>query len=313
MRRPGNQGAACRRSFTLIEALVALGIFGLLCSLLVPAVQRTRETAARASCLNNLKQIGHAIHSYHDTFGCFPPARPPAVQPPPTHEPDTLLNWMALVLPQMGQEGLWDLSVQACAADWNPGSNPPHVGYATVVRAFICPDDDARLSSPLGNAQFSPAAFTSYIGLDGIAGLAGHHPPRPGPLGSAPGIRLTDIVDGTSRTIMIGERPPPSSLQAGRWYPAFLYEMGSNGPDSYVWFPVLNDNDTECPHSGFPNLGPGRIDNPCDRFHLWSLHPGGANFLFCDGSARFLPYSANSIIPALSTIAGGEQVSIPDL
>jgi prepilin-type processing-associated H-X9-DG protein len=216
------------------------------------------------------------------------------------------------MLPQMGEVGLWNASIQACAADWNPTNNPPHVGYATVVRTYICPDDDARLSSPLGDEQSSPAAFTSYIGLAGIAGLEGYYPPRLGPFGSAPGIRLTDVVDGTSRTIAIGERPPPSSLQAGRWYPAVLYVAIGNGPDEYLRFPELNDYDAGCPHSGFPSLGPGRIDNPCDRFHLWSFHPGGANFLFCDGSARFLSYSANSMIPALSTIAGGEEVSIPD-
>jgi prepilin-type processing-associated H-X9-DG protein len=303
---------ARRPGLSLVEVLVALGIVGLLCGLLVPAVQRARETAARASCLNNLKQIGLALHSYHDTFGCLPPQRPPTIQPPPAHDAETLLSWMALVLPQMGEQALWELSIEGCAADSNPNDNPPHVGYATVVRTYVCPDDAARLSTPLGNARFAPAAFTSYIGLGGIAGVFGVYPPLAGPLGSAPGIRLTDVTDGTSRTAMVSERPPPSSLQAGRWYPAFLYELGDNGPDEQIVFPVLNDLDPLCPHEGFPSLGPGRIDNPCDRFHLWSFHPGGANFLFCDSSARFLPYSAGPIIPSLSTIGGGEQVTIPD-
>jgi prepilin-type processing-associated H-X9-DG protein len=300
----------CRKGLTLIEALVALGIVGVLCSLLVPAVQRARESAARTGCLNNLRQIGQAIHSYHDTFGCFPPAHPRAAKFP-TNEPDTLLSWMALILPQVGEQGLWELSVQSCAKDWNPNDNPPHTVYASIVRMYVCPDDTARLLAPLANEQFQPAALTSYIGLGGIAGV-GAHPALPGSFGSAPGIRLNDVVDGTSLTTMVAERTPPSSLQAGRWYPSFLCEIGLNGPDEYVWFPVVNDADPECPHSGFPNLGPGRINNPCDRFHLWSFHPGGANFLFCDGSARFLPYAADALIPALSTISGGEQVTVPD-
>jgi prepilin-type processing-associated H-X9-DG protein len=314
MMRTCGQGTARRAGVTLIETLVVLGVIGLACGLLIPAVQRARETAARAGCLNNLKQIGHALHNYHDTFGCFPPARPRV--PFPTNDPQTLLSWMALILPQMGEESLSDLSRQACALDGNPIHNPPHVGFATIIRSYVCPDDNPRLTSPLGNSQFSPAAFTSYIGLLGVAGQnlpgeAGYVPPLDGPLGRRPGVRLSEVTDGTSRTIMAGERPPPSSLQAGRWYPSYEYDI-STGPDEYLLFPEINALDPGCPHTGYPSFGPGRMANPCDRFHLWSFHPGGGNFLFCDGSARFLPYYVEPLIPALSTIAGGEEVTLPD-
>jgi prepilin-type processing-associated H-X9-DG protein len=305
--------ARSRAGVTLVEVLVAIGVIGLMCSFIIPAVERAHESAARMSCLNNLKQIGHALHGYHDVFGSFPPARARLITYP-NNDPPTMLSWMALVLPHMGEESLWEVSVRACGEDPQPAHYPPHVGYTTVLRGYVCPDD-ARLLSPMGNASYTPAAFTSYVGIAGVLGTIGPNPipPLPGPLGHSPGFRLNDIADGTSQTLLVGERPPPSSLQAGRWYPANAYRCALCDPSEYIVFPSLpNTFDSECSGITFPNLGPGRVDNACDRYHLWSWHSGGANFLFCDGSARFLPYSADSIIPALSTCAGGENVSLPD-
>jgi prepilin-type processing-associated H-X9-DG protein len=300
-----------RVGFSLIEALVVLGLSGVLIGLLLPAVERARAAAARAECANNLRQIGLALHGYHDTVGCLPPGRMKQ-NGYPSHDHNTMLSWMALILPWAGQESLWDLSAQACAADAMPLDNPPHVGYATVVRAYICPTD-ARLSERLGNASVPSAAFTSYLGIGGIYGLDGPEPipALPGPLGGSPGPRFTDITDGTSQTLFVGERPPPSSLQAGRWYPGTAYGFYLDGPDEIIAFPSQNPADLECNSITITNFGPGRIDNPCDRYHLWSWHLGGSNFLLCDGSVRFLGYAANPLIPALSTIAGGEGVLLP--
>jgi prepilin-type processing-associated H-X9-DG protein/prepilin-type N-terminal cleavage/methylation domain-containing protein len=301
-----------RLGFSLLELVVVLGLLGVLLGLLLPAVQRARDAALRTGCQNNLKQIGLALHHFHDSYGRFPPQR--ALQRVNTsRDPDTLLSWMSLILPYVEQDGLWSSAGQACRSDPITVDNPPHVGYTAIVPAYICPAD-GRLFSPLVTPSGDRAAFTSYIGIAGIRGVVGSGIAQPtlrGPLGASPGVRLTDIMDGTSQTLMAGERPPPSSLQAGRWYSTIYVLESFGGPDSVIWFPPHPDpRDIECPWGG-NSLGPGRLNNPCDRFHLWSLHPGGANGLFADGSVRFLGNTLAGLIPAMSTCAGGEVVDMP--
>jgi prepilin-type N-terminal cleavage/methylation domain-containing protein/prepilin-type processing-associated H-X9-DG protein len=298
-------GMGPRVGFTLLELLVVLGILGVVLGLALPAVQRAREAAARVQCLNKMKQVGLALHNFHTTHGRFPPSRP---QQPmtTTHEPDSLLSWMALILPQMGQDPLWAASEQACRLENRSYLNPPHIGYATPLRDYICPND-SRLFVPLTSPEGTPAGFTSYIGVGGSDDGGGFHP---GVFcDQVIGIQMTDITDGTSQTLMVGERPPPDSLQAGYWYSAFDTGGAFPGPNHFL---ILNAprfaGDTQCSQAG-SQFGPGRRENPCDRFHYWSLHPGGANFTFADASARFLPYSARSVIPALVTRANGETVA----
>ena len=108
---------------------------------------------------------------------------------------------------------------------------------------------------------------------------------------------------------MVCERPPPNSYQAGQWYQAAMILERFGGPDGTMNNSnpvVLGD---PCGSGG--GFGPGRLANPCDRLHFWSLHRGGANFVFADGSVRFLPHSANNILSALITRAGGETFELP--
>lgn len=303
-----------RRGVTLVEVLVTIGLIGILIGLILPAVQSIRTSATRLSCQNNMKQIGTALHHFHSLHGRLPPLPYQRQAGGSGNDPNHLLSWMTLILPQMDQVPLWDRSVQACAAQKDPFRDPPHEGYSTVVLSYVCPAD-GRLRSPLTHPSGDVAAFTSYIGISGAL-----FPPefRPGVIGDEPGIRLTDISDGTAQTVAVGERPPPDSQQAGRWYPAiqngYIHwpEGVAPGPDYAMPAEPLKDyNDYQC-RPASTRFGPGRTDNPCDRYHFWSLHPSGANFLLADGAVRFFRYTARDVLPALATRAGGESVPLPD-
>ena len=297
-----------RTAFSLVELLVVIGIIGILVGLILPAVQQARGAADRVSCLNNLKQIGLALHDFHDTYGQLPPRR---VFPGQRTDPNLFLGWMALILPQMEQAALYQVSEQACQLDPDPLHNPPHEGVSD--RPTILPVSrrwtfhDAGVTDRFGVM----AAFTDYIGI------AGTLPPgaaigQDGTLGGDRGKRLAEITDGMSQTLMVGERPPPDSLQAGWWYPRFQsYGEGFRGPNNGLIFGggKVRPNDPCIVQKG--TFGPGRTDNPCDRYHLWSLHTGGANFLFVDASARFLPYSAEPLMMALGSRSGSEVVDLP--
>ena len=300
-----------RCGFSLIELLVVVGTIGVLVGLILPAVQSVREGAARTACLNNLKQIGIGLHHFEETNGRLPPLPGGRAV---DGDPNSLLGWMALILPQMEQEALYRVSVEACRVDQDPLDNPPHVGMATVIRPYVCPDD-GRLLQPLTDSSGVRAAYTSYIGI------LGSFPPTtasvqailPGVLGQDFGPRLTDITDGLGTTIMVGERPPPESLLAGWWYPGYVgvgTPRGLHGPNNVIALPSPHlGSDDNC--GGNTTFGPGQLSNPCDRFHLWSLHPGGGNFLFADASARYLSYSAAPLMIALASRSGGEVVELP--
>jgi prepilin-type processing-associated H-X9-DG protein len=125
-------------------------------------------------------------------------------------------------------------------------------------------------------------------------------------------IRLNDITDGTTNTLMIGERPPSPDQLFGWWYAGWGQDKSGSmdltlGVRERSVFPGLS----MCPQGPF-HFQAGDLKNSCDIFHFWSPHPGGAHFAFCDGSVRFLAYSADSIMPALATRAGGEAVGVPD-
>jgi prepilin-type processing-associated H-X9-DG protein len=296
-----------RAAASLIEVLVVVGIIGILLSLLIPAVQQVRDAAARVACQNNLRQIGLALHHYCGIHRQFPPRSVPSSA---THDPNNRLSWMALVLPQMDQGSLYEVSVTACRLETDVMKNPPHLGFATVVPSYVCPTD-GRLSVPLTDVFKVTAAYTSYIGIYG-AFLKDSGTVEQGALGLWGGGTLNAISDGLSNTILVGERPPPDSLQAGWWYPGFWgHGQGVRGPNNGIVLagPKVFFNDGCEQVKG--TFGPGRTDNPCDRFHLWSLHTGGANFLFADGGVKFLTYASEPIIIPLATRGGGEIVEMP--
>jgi prepilin-type N-terminal cleavage/methylation domain-containing protein len=178
-----------RRGFTLVEAIVVTGIIGLLAGIAIPAIQRVRGLADRVACLNNLRQIGTALHLYHTDYKRLPPQPSDFNHELLSNNPNVSLGWMALILPYIDHGPLWTQSVKACQLDTQTFHNPPHVGYSTVVKLYICPTDN-RISVPLTPpGSNTPTAYGSYLGNEGTVF---HH----GVLGSdLPGIRFTQIRD----------------------------------------------------------------------------------------------------------------------
>lgn len=322
------------QGFTLIELLISLGIIGLFISLLITSVQKVLAASERAKCQNNFKQIGLALHGYHDTYGRLPHGGPRSnIIAMMLKESDRLVTWRVSLLPFIENETLWFITKQAMATQPNPNYNPPHIGLSTVLKSYVCPSD-SRIHQPILNQDNYLCAYSSYLGVNGSGPkyiesssflgslfFPGYNKPNwgPGVMGDTNGIKFANILDGLSLTLMVGERPPPSTLQAGQWYSRFMpptpdsYWGHSYGPDEYLYVmddsPFVNDFKEGC--LGACRFGPGRLDNTCDRFHFWSLHYGGANFLFGDGSVKFFSYSARNHLPNMATRAGGETVDLP--
>jgi prepilin-type N-terminal cleavage/methylation domain-containing protein/prepilin-type processing-associated H-X9-DG protein len=292
---------SARSGLTLIELLVAMAIVGALIGLVVPAVHRVREAAARTRCVNNLKQIGLALHHYHDTKQVLPPG----CSYQGGADPYLNMAWCARLLPYVELESVWQEAVQAFAKDRNFQSSPPHAAQGRVIPLFACPSDDR--SATTASVAGRRVALTSYLGVGGTDWST-----KDGVLFVDSRTRLGDILDGTSQTVMVGERPPSADLIYGWWYAGWGQSKDGSG-DSVLGVRERNLQ-LQYPNCliGPYHFEPGTIREQCDMFHFWSVHAGGAHFLFGDGSVRFLTYSADAILPALATRAGGETVQIPD-
>jgi len=260
-------------------------------------VQAVRAAAARVKCANNLKQLGLALHNYHDTQS----ALPSGLSPRRAAEPYPLMTWLTRLLPYVEQERLWQATVNAYGYRRNPFTNPPHLGYSMPIALFACPAD-GRVLSPQTTHANRRVALTSYVGVlgidwarpDGVLYLDSH-------------VRLTDITDGTSNTVMVGERPPSADKWYGWWYAGYG-QAGTGSGDMLLGAAERNRGGRyvrQCPPGPY-RFGPGKVAEQCDLFHFWSPHPGGAYFLSADGSAHFLTYAAADVLPLLATCAGGE-------
>ena len=291
-----------RSAYTLIEVLVAIAIVAVLIGLLLPAVQKARESASVTRCRNNLKQLALALHIHEGTHGTLPPGHRSA------SHPDRLpySGWTLTVLPYVEQQSLYDIAVRAYTITPIPVISPPHTPLSVPVPVFLCPSDP-RVSRPqVSDGDAFLVALTSYLGCSGQNGRS-----RDGVLYSDSRIRLTDVSDGTSNTLMAGERPPPKGFRLGWWYAGVGTDNGGSG-EMHIGVRETNGSSffRSCP-AGPYRFKHGAFDVVCDAFHFWSPHSGGANFAFADGSVRFLTYEADAILPALASRAGGEVVDIP--
>ena len=207
-----------RPAFSLVETLVVIGVMGVLLGLVMSAVQAARGSASRLACANNLKQIALAAQQHHDTHGTFPAASDSLFGAPGTLT-WPITNWSVRLLPYIDQQSLWDQSVAASRVTSNTNRNLPHVGLATVVKIYTCPAD-GRLTTPITDDRNYTAAYGSYQGVGG-----GRHRPGAGYDGvmRVPrGVRLSEVTDGSSTTLIFGERPPWGRYLGGTWYASVI-------------------------------------------------------------------------------------------
>jgi prepilin-type N-terminal cleavage/methylation domain-containing protein/prepilin-type processing-associated H-X9-DG protein len=302
-----------RFGFTLIELLVVIAILAILIALLLAAIQYVREAANRVQCQNNMKQIGLALHQYHDAFGKFPPALDWI------NRDEYYLGWPARILPNIEQAPLYQTISSEYARVSSPwgyaptGPTRPHYGLGVVMGLYGCPSDprlaELATDQPIAGPGYS---FTTSVGLTSYLGNAGTTSTSfDGIFYPMSTIRLTQIIDGTTNTILIGERPPSDDGFWGWWYAGSGFDLTGYADVTMGSRSVDYANYIGC-STVYLNFQPGNYNDPCAQLHWYSMHTGGANFCFADGSVRFLAYSAaaNAMV-ALGTRAGGEVIDVP--
>ncbi|KAA5540074.1 DUF1559 domain-containing protein [Roseiconus nitratireducens] len=316
-----------RHAFTLVELLVVIAIIGVMVGLLLPAVQSAREAARRMSCSNNLKQVGLALHMYHNTYKQMPTASTTAEiteQRPP--------SWLVKILPFMEQSAAWDRTTfnGTDFASRNDGINRNWETYnGLIVPSFNCPssplpqsrfDDASPETVALGAPETLEIQIPNYVGVagdynerksqwNGYAGMSdyngvivaldnGNHEP----------VKFASILDGTSHTLAVGEqsdfvrvRPPGQTepefydQRAGNWFGGAWSGGGggpNNGPEGYR----MNVASTRVGINYSPTnrfldpygIGPYWYGRPGNHTIFNSTHGGGAQFLKSDGSVEFI-------------------------
>ncbi len=201
---------------------------------------------------------------------------------------------------------------------WNGSpSSPPNPALAVPIPTFKCPSDQRQTYANLDVEDFHPngslVAFTGYLGVGGIQGnenYEGVGQPAGVLFWTSP-VRFADVTDGTSSTLMVGERPPSTDLEYGWWFAGSGYD-GSGVGDVILGSQSLRyASALGCPSTSV-GLQPGKFSNPCDQAHFWSPHQTGANFLYVDGSVHYLTYgTSQTVLNQLATRNGGEVVTTP--
>jgi len=321
------------RGFTLVELLVVIAIVGILVALLLPAVQAAREAARRTQCANNLKQLTLGMHQFYDTYGRFPAAhqigmnwysqyereRPPGGVLPNGHPVEgPFWSWAMRIAPYIELSALTD-AVDLSAWPW--WYQLPDGSDAASFKSsnFICPTGIRELNEWTDGEHVS--SLTSYLAVAGRNQFreAGG---QDGIIYVNSSVKISEITDGMSNTLLIGERPPSNNLLYG-WQWAGAGDQPGFGTTDVV----LGLLERPITPSAAPDFfRDGTLEDPQDlhRYHFWSLHPGGANWALADGSVRFLTYAAGgpqdtsgepyapTVLERLATRDGGEVAKLTD-
>lgn len=309
-----------RSAFTLVELLVVIAIISLLIALLLPAVQQAREAARRTTCRNHLKNIGLALHNYHDTHGAFPFG---------FDQRETL--WNAMILPQIEQSTIYNTLVfqESGPGNWDSGGANESAA-CTVIPVYRCPsmavpehvDDNPSGSVMEGRV---PVSYRACSGSNGWSDAAATIPPD-APAGAlaldsiylngvfygSSRIRMADVTDGASNTILVGESyTDPGFIKDGQGMD--YWQLGA--PQTGTWIPG-GTGGTEF-SEGIGSAGP-RINSRLDQsipgavveVSFGSYHSGGATFGLADGSVRFISDSVDlQTYRALGARNDGKQVN----
>jgi prepilin-type N-terminal cleavage/methylation domain-containing protein/prepilin-type processing-associated H-X9-DG protein len=318
---------AIRPAFTLVELLVVIAIIGILISLLLPAVQAAREAARRSQCANNLKQLVLAVHNFHDAHGAFPSNRVTTYDPTGPN-----WSWLARILPQVEQEALYRQAKVVGNPPNNINQSLPQI--AQRVAAFLCPSDPDAWRGPVSHASnfdmldpvlgpltYEVTCYRANIGSNwggGAPGSAtwwGTDPQwcNPDPCNSDPNttydgcgsgngviwesspIRITDVKDGSSNTIILGE-----ALTGKDYQNAWCHADNAIATCSY------SPNAKNAAGQDYPP------DEWFNRYAFTSQHPGGAQFAMTDGSVRFVQETIPlAVFRALGTRGVGEIYQAP--
>ncbi len=301
-----------RRGFTLIELLVVIAIIAILIALLLPAIQQAREAARRTECKNNLKQIGIALHNYHDKHKQFPPGHVlvGAID-------GVKYSWVVALLSEVEQGALFDQYMQEMAGGANNWWHPAHQPSKEIeLNSFVCPSDvtSQNFNQPWGGFGFRG----NYAGNQGL-GSVNRVDDLADPLATLTekGVfyynsrtRIRDVTDGTSNTAGISEIRRVADADDCR---GGLFSEGGSNMYSHDNTPntAVDDVIDRCvdrPDQGLPCTGVG--PNAAHRLTARSLHTGGAQVLLVDGSARFIPDSISAATwRGLGTIQGNETIS----
>jgi prepilin-type N-terminal cleavage/methylation domain-containing protein/prepilin-type processing-associated H-X9-DG protein len=287
--------------FTLIELLVVLAIITIVITLTIAGVQKVRAASARAVCINQLRQIGIALQHHHDVQSHFPAG----VSYLDGKSPQPHMTWLTRILPFVEQEVLWKQSLDAFQQE-KFFEKPPHTDIlGRKIAKYVCPLDTLG-QTPWNYGPFS-VAYTSYLG---VSGLNLHS--WDGVLHTDANVRIAQVTDGTSQTLLVGERPTSSFRSFGWWY-AGWGQAKTGSVDSILGVREMIEHIDlmQCP-TGPYQFRQGQVENRCDLLRYWSLHSGGGHFAFCDGSVRFLKYSMNDLMPALATRSGNESLNLPE-
>lgn len=309
-----HQALGCRRkAFTLVELLVVIAIIGILVALLLPAIQAAREAARRSECGNNMKQLGLALHNYHDTMGTFPPGGISCGNCNYTYGRPHWTTWTIAILPYMEQQALYD------RYDQNQDNLSDANRY--VVQQFLdghaCPSDlnTKRLARPESGPRRYDYAPGSYRAVSGVTRNRGGQHFDEGNSNNARDRGLlhtvynrwnaetmANVLDGTSNTIIAGEyhTKTHNSRRTFWGYTYTSYNQSSILMGSPTAFGVPDFDECNSPQN--PAHG-----NDCKRAFA-SFHPGGINFLKADASVNFIENNTpTAVLASLATISGSDN------